>query len=374
MSRAESAILDGLEAEILGGNFQFLGEGNFASVMVLDRSRYNSGPEGGSVEGQVVVKRLKVPEGISRIRRETMVELLRVEMHMQEHARRLIILAREREAEVAQREGRPPKEFAFVPRPVALMHGNKEILMVMDRVPGMTLFQKAAKEWLNGVLGEDFVESAEDIKRVMRQSMSDERAERFVARVAPEGVRIGDMPPAMAEKRIYGSDVISVLPNSLLNNAVWKDPATPVMFLQLAMAARQMRVDEEFPIVSPEQTEAVKNSIKVLNNGGLLHGDLHGNNVMQQPDGKMAIIDFGAARMTTSSDKELERRRERVSMMMRGHADRSRSGVSDMQIVNYMRSISRRRNLSAIRGSKHYTSARGASGGSRGSRKRTRRS
>lgn len=67
--------------------------------------------------------------------------------------------------------------------------------------------------------------------------------------------------------------------------------------------AKVMKAD--FPLTAPS-ADFVRESMKLLHSNGIIHGDLHRNNIMIGSDYKPRIIDFGLAKVSKSLKKQRE--------------------------------------------------------------------
>ncbi len=305
---SEATLLSAIERELQQGRYSLLGEGNAAHVVALDRDEQAHDP------APWVIKKIKIKPGVTSNELHTSSEELIHEMEMQELAFRLVEHARIRT---------PEKPFASVPRPIALLIDEAQLYMVMDRIPGETLYDRAARVWLRQFFLSD---------KALGETYNFKDFDNWPAK------KVWDI--------IKGETFVFALPGSVSDNLLGRQRGTPRMFFDLASAARNSDRDTVYPIVTPEQTAMVANTVECWNGAGFLHRDLHGANVMMHPDGHVSILDFGTSKFIDPhrADAELERRAERRNEIT---ADLPRASDTDM--VRFLHVLSRPRDLEAIK-------------------------
>lgn len=305
MDPSEVVFLDAIEQELAKGNYSVLGEGNAAYVVALNRSESHEGEP-----APWVIKKMKVQPDVTKSELEAMSIKLVREIQLQELASNIIERAAARS---------PEKRFASIPRTIALLADEQELYIIMDRVPGETLYDHSARVWLRQYIRPDETDPNE-----------------------PSAGPSSTWSTRKVWECIKQDEFVFTLPESVRDHVFRHNRGTPVMFRDLALAARNADRSTEFPIVTPQQTESVANTVAEWNRAGFLHRDLHGANVMRQPSGEISIIDFGASDFVEPS--AIEERLQSRAMRSREITADFRA-TPDGEIVAYLRMASRERVL-----------------------------
>jgi serine/threonine protein kinase len=120
--------------------------------------------------------------------------------------------------------------------------------------------------------------------------------------------KLRKLDPAQS-RFIYPTSVCDKIPKDLSEaqkDAVFevtgKRPSTTEGLVYFNMP-KVMKAD--FPLTAP-RADFVRQSVELLHEDGIIHRDLHKNNIMMGPDAKPRIIDFGLAQLSKSVKKQRE--------------------------------------------------------------------
>ena len=186
---------------------------------------------------------------------------LKKEAELQTTAHRIISEAQTR---------RPDLKFADIPSVHQLFYDTETEpqtrWLIMDYVEGETLFERALKQFL--IHATDTSEA--DVHNLKKDDL--------LTLVLDDSV-INLLPPRyVAALNGLGEEQLTELNEE--------------QFIGIALEANRYSRDTS-PVISANQYEQIKNTIQALHASGFHHRDLHSSNIIIQPDGNVAIIDFG---------------------------------------------------------------------------------
>lgn len=191
---------------------------------------------------------------------------LEKEMYLQDKAHQII--------ERAEKDN-PDKKYARIPKPLSLLMQEKKKWLIMEYIPGETLFERAMRQVLITYNEDNVLLSKEDIEAMSKEEMLD--------LLSSDEYR-SLLPPRVLEELNNGGelDEQSFIYIGLLANRSTKGPSK---------------------ILTLEQYEALENTLNELHKNRLWHRDLHASNIKLGPTGDMTILDFGLS--TTRTEEEI---------------------------------------------------------------------
>lgn len=149
------------------------------------------------------------------------------------------------------------KSYAHIPRPYSLIRANEKNWLLMERMDGETLFERAAKLLVLTYETDD--EAREEVQTMKKGALVDNLLKSYGTAFDDEHfLRIA--------------------------NEAYRYTKTPCS------------------ILTPEQYKALRNTMDELHRHGVHHRDLHASNVMLLKNDDVAVIDFGASIQVEMND------------------------------------------------------------------------
>lgn len=252
LSSTERKVVDAIEARIQEGGASLVGSGRSADVVILDiwEDTHALSPQ------PWVIKQ----EHTRTDPQELLDISLTDEMVLQEKAFHCIHTATQRTESVRQAAA----PYARIPLPLSIFTDQERRWLIMEYVHGETLFERALKVYLHAMHGHD-----EQLLRIQKRPELLSLLQR-----ATEHAAMSQHTKAFIENSIYAGQSID-------------ERAFPYVLQELHTAQQTL-----LPVA---QVLALRQSLTALHHAGIYHRDLHPSNIILEPNGGVAIIDFGLA-------------------------------------------------------------------------------
>lgn len=178
--------------------------------------------------------------------------------------------------EQAKREN-PNKAFANVPQPFAVLRDEKHTWLLIDYIPGETLFERTLRQHILTFISDDEARTAEVLNMRHDELIATCMTEEFLY----------TLPSRIIEE--YLSDQIEQI-----DQRHWR---------MVALGVNKMKKGPSV-VLSAEQYTAIENTIQEFHRRGLHHRDLHASNLQISEDGKVTILDYGLSHQQTTQQQE----------------------------------------------------------------------
>lgn len=256
VSETERQQIEKIERIILDGRSDIVGSGRSADVILLDIWT----PEKKGVTPWVIKQ-----ESRRTTEQNELNTTLKNEMVIQDRACRVIQAAQEKE---------PNKHFARIPKPLSLLEKAGKKWLIMEYIPGETAFERALRQVL--------LAYNEDEPQISKEKIFQMNKDDLVATLCEDEYR-NLLPPRLLESLNHGGEL------------------DEQSFLFVALLANRATKGQS-PVITGKQYEALKNTIDELHRNHIWHRDLHASNVQIEPDGSVAILDFGLATLRSENE------------------------------------------------------------------------
>lgn len=244
----EAELIQRISSIIAEKRAQTVGSGRSADVILL-----NIWPDKGDLKPWVVKQENRLTK-----EQEALGTSLTTELMAQDRAYSIVATTRAKNPELP---------LAKIPQPLSVLEHDSKHWMVMEYIPGETLFERALKVFLHNLNEDgDAQLNPETISHMRRDELIDTISEDEYRNLLPPRL-VEDMNERGVE---IGEEHFFFIAN--MANRYTKGPGK---------------------ILTPLQFDKLNNTIQTLHKNGLWHRDLHPSNVQIMPDGDIAILDFG---------------------------------------------------------------------------------
>jgi serine/threonine protein kinase len=249
IARTDDDVIEKIEEIFNEGRKDIVGSGRSADVVILDI--WANVPEG---KTPWVIKQ----ENRRTREQESLNTSLENELRLQAKAYTVIERARAEN---------PEKPFARVAEPLKILTQpkNGKKWLIMEFIEGESLFERAMRQVLLAYNEDEAGMPKENINKLKKDELIDLLSDDEYRNL---------LPPRILEELNNGGELDEqhFLPIALLANRVNKGAS---------------------PVINATQYAALSNTISELHKHRLWHRDLHASNVQVEPNGNIALLDFG---------------------------------------------------------------------------------
>lgn len=252
LSPTEQKVVDAIEARIREGGASLVGSGRSADVVILD---IWDDAQASSHQPWVIKQ-----EHTRTDPQELLDISLTDEMVLQEKAFHCIHTTMQR----ATSAHGATESYARIPLPLSIFTDQQRRWFIMEYIRGDTLFERALKVYLHAIHGHD--------------------EQLLVTQKRPE---LLSLLQRTTEYTAMSPDTKACIEDSIYLGQPIDERIFPHLLKDLHAAQQTL-----LPVA---HVLALRQSLTALHHAGIYHRDLHPSNILLEPNGGVAIIDFGLA-------------------------------------------------------------------------------